>query len=70
VVQAGAADRLVDTDPAAVKSTLYDIRWQGRETLTALRQLVGVMREDDGGGRSPQPTLARLRPGGSALTSC
>jgi len=60
VVQAGAADRLVDTDPAAVKSTLYDIRRQGRETLTALRQLVGVMREDDGGGRSPQPTLARL----------
>jgi len=60
VVQAGAADRLVDTDPARAKAVLRDIRGQGRETLTALRQLVGVLRDGDTGGRTPQPGLARL----------
>ena len=60
VVQAGAVDRLIDRDPAAAKRTLLDIRSQGRQTLTSLRQLVGVLREDDAGGRAPQPGLARL----------
>ena len=61
VVQAGAADRLVDRDATAAKATLASIRRQGRETLTALRQLVGVMRDsDEAGPRAPQPTLARL----------
>jgi signal transduction histidine kinase len=60
VVQAGAADRLVDRDTAAVRAILRDIRGQGRDTLTALRQLVGILREDDAGGRAPQPGLARV----------
>jgi signal transduction histidine kinase len=60
VVQAGAADRLVDADPVRAKAVLRDIRGQGRETLAALRQLVGVLRDDDTGGRTPQPSLARL----------
>lgn len=60
VVQAGAAGRLVDRDPAAAKSALQAIRAQGRETLTALRQLVGIMRDSDSDGRAPQPTLLRL----------
>lgn len=60
VVQAGAADRLVDRDPDAAKETLYAIRRQGRDTLTSLRRLVGILREDDAGGRAPPPTLRRL----------
>jgi signal transduction histidine kinase len=60
VVQAGAADRLVDGDPVAAKAVLHSIRGQGRQTLAALRQLVGIMRDDDAGGRAPQPSLARL----------
>jgi signal transduction histidine kinase len=61
VVQAGAADRLVDRDATAAKAALASIRRQGRETLTALRQLVGVVRDsDEAGPRAPQPTLARL----------
>lgn len=62
IVQAGAADRLVDRDPAAAHAALEDIRTQGRETLTALRQLVGIMRagDSDTDGRAPQPTLARI----------
>ena len=61
VVQAGAADRLVDRDATAAKATLASIRRQGRDTLTALRQLVGVVHDsDEAGGRAPQPTLALL----------
>lgn len=68
VVQAGAADRLVERDPEAVRELLQRIRAQGRDTLTALRGLVGIVREraerdgDAAGvdGRSPQPSLKRL----------
>jgi signal transduction histidine kinase len=60
VVQAGAADRLIGQDAAAARAILSDIRGQGRDTLTALRQLVGIMREDEDAGRTPQPGLARL----------
>lgn len=60
VVQAGAADRLVDGDPAAAKATLQAIRSQGRDTLSSLRRLVGIMREVDTDGRAPQPSLLRL----------
>jgi signal transduction histidine kinase len=60
VVQAGAADRLVDGDPAAAKEVLRNIRGQGRDTLASLRELVGIMRDEDGGGRAPQPGLTRV----------
>lgn len=44
VVQAGAADRLLDRDPERARDTLRSIRAQGRRTLTAMRELVGIMR--------------------------
>jgi signal transduction histidine kinase len=44
VVQAGAADRLVDRDPVRAREALRSIRAQGRRTLTAMRELVGIMR--------------------------
>ncbi|TDV57254.1 signal transduction histidine kinase [Actinophytocola oryzae] len=47
VVQAGAADRLVERDPAQARDALRAIRTQGRRTLTAMRQLVGIMRAGD-----------------------
>ncbi|WP_157163028.1 sensor histidine kinase, partial [Actinoalloteichus spitiensis] len=76
VVQAGAADRLAERDPALVREALRDIRGQGRSTLSALRQLVGVLRadtpEDD---RSPLPSMgsvdelvAEARRAGTAVT--
>ncbi|WP_219461910.1 sensor histidine kinase [Nonomuraea rhizosphaerae] len=58
VVQAGAADRLLDRDPAAARATLRAIRAQGRDTLTSLRALVGIMRDDGPDDRAP--TLARM----------
>lgn len=74
IVQAGAADRLIERDPEAVRSTLQAIRTQGRDTLTALRGLVGIMRASDDpaavrsaatsskgrADRSPQPSMGRL----------
>lgn len=60
VVQAGAADRLVERDPRAARAALMAIRSQGRDTLAALRQLVGIMRGADTDGRAPQPTLHHL----------
>jgi signal transduction histidine kinase len=48
VVQAGAADRLLDRDPARARDALRSIRAQGRRTLTAMRELVGIMRTPAG----------------------
>ncbi|QOD44366.1 two-component sensor histidine kinase [Clavibacter zhangzhiyongii] len=65
VVQAGAAERLVDLDPDRAKDSLRGIRVQGRETLDALRSIVGILRQTDdgpaggaGGGTDPVPGLA------------
>jgi signal transduction histidine kinase len=60
VVQAGAADRQLDRDPAATRATLRAIRTQGRTTLTALRGLVGIIRDDSAGDTTPRPSLRRL----------
>jgi signal transduction histidine kinase len=60
VVQAGAADRLVERDPEAARATLKELRAQGRDTLSQLRRLVGVMRGPDSDGLAPQPSLLRL----------
>ena len=45
VVQAAAAERLIDRDPAAAKAATRSLRHQGREALTNLRALVGVLRQ-------------------------
>ncbi len=61
VVQAGAAERIVEEDPDAAREALRFIRTQGKDTLDSMRQLIGVLRIDrDADGRRPQPTLARL----------
>lgn len=62
VVQAGAADRLLDRDPAAARAALRSIRSQGRRTLTALRGLVGIMRASDvdDDELAPQPSLSTV----------
>ena len=65
VVQAGAAERLVDLDPERAKDSLRGIRLQGRETLDALRSIVGILRQGSDGeggeaGTAPVPGLADL----------
>ncbi|HEU5470930.1 MAG TPA: histidine kinase [Actinophytocola sp.] len=61
VVQAGAADRLLDRDPDQAREALRSIRAQGRHTLAAMRELVGVLRtrpEDE--VPAPQPSLSMV----------
>lgn len=77
VVQAGAAERLVDVDPERAKQSLRSVRAQGRETLDALRSIVGILREtgEGGDGTTPVPGLADVpglvdaaRTSGTAVT--
>jgi signal transduction histidine kinase len=59
VVQAGAERRGLDPG-SPVARTLEDIETAGRQTLTELRRLLGVLRVDDAAPLSPQPGLADL----------
>nr|WP_241744212.1 histidine kinase [Cellulosimicrobium arenosum] len=58
VVQAAAAERLVDRDPERAKESMRRIRSQGRETLDNLRLVVGLLRGPGDTEAAPQPTLA------------
>jgi len=63
VVQAGGARKVLDRDPAQAERALELIEQTGREALTEMRRLLGVLREDHGAGtvaRDPQPSLDRL----------
>lgn len=57
VVQAAAAERLVDRDPERAKESMRRIRAQGRETLDNLRLVVGLLRGSGDAEPAPQPTL-------------
>ena len=61
IVQAGVGSHLMDTDPATARQTLLDIRRISAETLTDLRGILGLLREEDGEAAvEPTTTLAGL----------
>jgi signal transduction histidine kinase len=62
VVQAGAVPRAVDAgDTARAGTALAAVETTGREALTEMRTLLGVLRrEGDAAKLAPQPGLARL----------
>jgi signal transduction histidine kinase len=62
VVQAGAVPRAVESgDQARAGVALAAVETTGREALTEMRTLLGVLRrEGDGAKLAPQPGLARL----------
>lgn len=60
VVQAGAAENLIDRDPDRAKEILRDLRGQGRQTLRSMRFLVGVLRAGQEGPSGPQPDVAHI----------
>ncbi|WP_194906911.1 sensor histidine kinase [Catenulispora rubra] len=78
LIQAGAARQVLAASPLLTEATgepaasdvaedaLLAVESAGRETMTELRHLLGVLapaqdgRDDDGPGLAPQPTLARL----------
>jgi signal transduction histidine kinase len=61
VVQAGAAERLVETDPARARQAMRDVAATGRQALEEMRRLLGVLRDEErGDGMAPQPGVAEL----------
>lgn len=64
VVQAGAARRVLDVDPAAAAEALATIEGTGRDAMVELRRMLGVLRDDAGAGLDdgtvPVPDLASV----------
>jgi signal transduction histidine kinase len=61
VVQASAAENVLDTDPAGARAALGHVQAAGREALEEMRLLLGVLHQDgEAGGRAPVPSLSRL----------
>jgi signal transduction histidine kinase len=61
-VQAGAARRMAERDPERAEASFAVVEHTGRDALTELRRLLGVLRrEDEELGLAPQPSLAHLR---------
>jgi signal transduction histidine kinase len=58
-VQAGAAEELLDSDPELARAHMGAVRRTARETMSEMRRLLNVLREDDA-PHAPQPGLARL----------
>jgi signal transduction histidine kinase len=62
VIQAAAEERVLPVEAASTRDVLRSIESTGRETLTELRRLLGVLRRrgDDTGALAPQPGLDSL----------
>lgn len=65
-VQAGAARRVLDTDPGAAKGALARIEEGSRDAVTQMRGLLGTLRAGEAGGgdtgdaHAPEPGLADI----------
>ena len=63
VVQAGAAEQVLESDPEAARQALADIRRTGKEALVDLRRMLGLLREGETQTAvAPQPGLDDLAP--------
>ncbi|MFG2646805.1 sensor histidine kinase [Streptomyces sp. NPDC048436] len=63
-LQAGAARRVIDTQPAGAREALTAIETTGRETLSGLRRVLGALRDAEPGAADaplgPEPGLAAV----------
>jgi signal transduction histidine kinase len=59
-VQAAAARRLLDRDPARSLEAIAAAEQAGHDGLTEMRRLLGVLRTEDAAQREPQPGLGQL----------
>jgi signal transduction histidine kinase len=67
VVQAGAAERVVDAQPDRARQALGDIQSTGRAALGEMRRMVGVLRDGADPELAPQPTMDDL---GTVVQHC
>lgn len=61
VMQAMAANGVLDSDPAQVRAPLEAIESSGREALSEMRRMLGVLREETEPMLAPQPGSADVR---------
>jgi signal transduction histidine kinase len=59
-LQAGAARKLLDSDPAFAREALASVEDAGRAALEDLDHVLGLLRDGDAADTAPQPTLADL----------
>ena len=57
VVQAGAERRVLDEEQSSTRDVLQTVESIGRDALTEMRRLVGMLRTDDDDPLTPQPGL-------------
>jgi signal transduction histidine kinase len=63
VIQAGAAEPLVEEDPEQARLALHAIRSTASDALGEMRRLLGILRAaDDELSLTPQPSIAELEP--------
>lgn len=61
VVQTGAVRRLLSPEQERERDALLGVEEVGREALTEIRRLLGILREpEEAGALSPQPSLQRV----------
>jgi len=60
VLQAGAAEQILDRDPARARATLESIRYTGQRAIGEMGTLLGLLRGDPISATEPQPSLADL----------
>ena len=60
VVQAQAAQSVVDTNPAGARDVLETIEQIGRDSVDEMRRMLGVLRDDSAAALAPQPTIGDL----------
>jgi signal transduction histidine kinase len=53
-------ERLLTTDLESVREVFARLEQMGRGSLNEMRELLGVLRSDERGSRSPRPTLAQI----------
>jgi signal transduction histidine kinase len=68
-LQAGAAARVIDTQPAGAREAMTAVETTGRETLSGLRRMLGALREADPAPLQPAPGLADVERLAAATTA-
>jgi signal transduction histidine kinase len=61
VMQAEAADEMLDVDPVRARRALERVQSVGRDGLAEMRRLLGVLRHDASPAFAPQPGIASLQ---------
>ncbi len=60
VLQAGAAQAVLDRDPEQARTAMELVRRTGLEAITEMSRLLGLMRDEPDASRTPPPSLADL----------